>query len=89
MCYSLALSSNAQICLACFKGFVEIWDLQNQILIRYDLGEGLTVRCLGKPVSLSGQRFPALCGRIRGVCEENIWWGGTPGGFLGPELPSV
>ncbi|XP_044902927.1 transducin-like enhancer protein 7 isoform X3 [Felis catus] len=33
MCYSLALSSNAQICLACFKGFVEIWDLQNQILI--------------------------------------------------------
>ncbi|KAJ8785777.1 hypothetical protein J1605_006737 [Eschrichtius robustus] len=34
MCYSLAVSSNAQICLACFKGFVEIWDLQNQILIR-------------------------------------------------------
>ncbi|KAG8523665.1 Transducin-like enhancer protein 7 [Galemys pyrenaicus] len=34
ICYSLALSSNAQICLACFKGFVEIWDLQNQILIR-------------------------------------------------------
>ncbi|NIG61775.1 transducin-like enhancer protein 2-like [Pontoporia blainvillei] len=33
MCYSLAVSSNAQICLACFKGFVEIWDLQNQILI--------------------------------------------------------
>ncbi|KAI4558747.1 hypothetical protein MJT46_013389 [Ovis ammon polii x Ovis aries] len=34
VCYSLALSSNAQICVACFKGFVEIWDLQNQILIR-------------------------------------------------------
>ncbi|XP_037373956.2 transducin-like enhancer protein 7 [Talpa occidentalis] len=34
ICYSLAISSNAQICLACFKGFVEIWDLQNQILIR-------------------------------------------------------
>eukprot|EP00069_Balaena_mysticetus_P007127 bmy_18927T0 len=33
MCYSLAVSSNAQICLACFKGFVEIWDVQNQILI--------------------------------------------------------
>ncbi|XP_057566798.1 transducin-like enhancer protein 7 [Hippopotamus amphibius kiboko] len=34
MCSSLAVSSNARICLACFKGFVEIWDLQNQILIR-------------------------------------------------------
>lgn len=40
MCYSLAISSNAQICLACYKGFVEIWDLRNQILIRYDLAEG-------------------------------------------------
>ena len=36
-CYSLAVSSDAHICLACFHGFVEIWDLQNQILIRYDL----------------------------------------------------
>ncbi|MEJ1276054.1 putative gene 21964 [Cricetulus griseus] len=34
MCYSLALSSDAHICLASFKGFVEIWDVQNQILIR-------------------------------------------------------
>ncbi|KAM9192127.1 LOW QUALITY PROTEIN: transducin-like enhancer protein 7 [Dugong dugon] len=33
-CFSLAISSDAQICLACFKGFVEIWDLQNQILVR-------------------------------------------------------
>uniref|UniRef100_A0A2K6LBF3 TLE family member 7 n=1 Tax=Rhinopithecus bieti TaxID=61621 RepID=A0A2K6LBF3_RHIBE len=33
-CYSLAVSSDAHICLACFHGFVEIWDLQNQILIR-------------------------------------------------------
>ncbi|KAM5262597.1 transducin-like enhancer protein 7 [Ctenodactylus gundi] len=34
ICYSLAISSDAHICLACFRGFVEIWDLQNQILIR-------------------------------------------------------
>ncbi|KAM9607129.1 LOW QUALITY PROTEIN: transducin-like enhancer protein 7 [Trichechus inunguis] len=33
-CFSLAISSDAHICLACFKGFVEIWDLQNQILVR-------------------------------------------------------
>ena len=50
VCYSLALSSNAQICVASFKGFVEIWDLQNQILIRYDpRGWGATVRLLGLP----------------------------------------
>lgn len=47
-CYSLAISPNAQICLACFKGFVEIWDLQNQILIRCDAGwESLAGRPLG------------------------------------------
>lgn len=34
ICYSLALSSDAHICLASFKGFVEIWDVRNQILIR-------------------------------------------------------
>ncbi|XP_023564915.1 transducin-like enhancer protein 2 [Octodon degus] len=34
ICYSLALSSDARVCLACFRGFVEIWDLQNHILIR-------------------------------------------------------
>lgn len=34
ICYSLALSSDAHLCLASFKGFVEIWDVQNQILIR-------------------------------------------------------
>ncbi|XP_049719959.1 transducin-like enhancer protein 7 [Loxodonta africana] len=33
-CFSLVISSDAHICLACFKGFVEIWDLQNQIMIR-------------------------------------------------------
>nr|XP_051702965.1 transducin-like enhancer protein 7 isoform X2 [Oryctolagus cuniculus] len=34
VCCSLAVSSDAHICLACFRGLVEIWDLQNQILIR-------------------------------------------------------
>ncbi|KAL2762162.1 transducin-like enhancer protein 7 [Daubentonia madagascariensis] len=34
MCHSLAISHDAHICLACFKGFVEMWDLQNQVLIR-------------------------------------------------------
>ncbi|XP_076989074.1 transducin-like enhancer protein 7 isoform X2 [Tamandua tetradactyla] len=33
-CRSLAVSSDARICAACFGGFVDIWDLQNQILIR-------------------------------------------------------
>lgn len=71
MCYSLAISSNAQICLACFKGFVEIWDLQNQILIRCDpeAGGGLMVRGLGKHVSLSGPPFP-LC--VAGLGEP-VW----------------
>lgn len=81
MCYSLALSSNAQICLACFKGFVEIWDLRNQILIRYDLGEGLMVRSLGKLVSLSGPPSP-LCAGGLGECVWRIYAGccwGLPG----------
>ncbi|XP_059939161.1 transducin-like enhancer protein 7 [Mesoplodon densirostris] len=53
MCYSLAVSSNAQICLACFKGFVEIWDLQNQILIRKHEVPIYGSRC----VDLTGNKF--------------------------------
>ncbi|XP_036919644.1 transducin-like enhancer protein 7 [Sturnira hondurensis] len=53
ICYSLALSSNAQICLACFKGFVEIWDLQNQILIRKQEVPEYGSRC----VDLIGNKF--------------------------------
>ncbi|KAF6079685.1 TLE family member 7 [Phyllostomus discolor] len=53
ICYSLALSSNAQICLACFKGFVEIWDLQNQILIRKQEIPEYGSRC----VDLTGNKF--------------------------------
>ncbi|KAF3817670.1 hypothetical protein GH733_012957 [Mirounga leonina] len=53
MCYSLALSSNAQICLACFKGFVEIWDLQNQILIRKHEVPEYGSRC----VDIAGSKF--------------------------------
>ncbi|XP_077612478.1 transducin-like enhancer protein 7 [Crocuta crocuta] len=52
-CYSLALSSNAQICLACFKGFVEIWDLQNQILIRKHEVPEYGSRC----VDIAGNKF--------------------------------
>uniref|UniRef100_A0A8D1YRT3 TLE family member 7 n=1 Tax=Sus scrofa TaxID=9823 RepID=A0A8D1YRT3_PIG len=52
-CYSLAISSNAQICLACFKGFVEIWDLQNQILIRKHEVPVYGSRC----VDLAGNQF--------------------------------
>ncbi|XP_054939394.1 transducin-like enhancer protein 7 [Physeter macrocephalus] len=53
MCYSLAVSSNAQICLACFKGFVEIWDLQNQILIRKHEVPIYGSRC----VDIAGNKF--------------------------------
>ncbi|XP_032470716.1 transducin-like enhancer protein 7 [Phocoena sinus] len=53
MCYSLAVSSNAQICLACFKGFVEIWDLQNQILIRKHEVPIYGSRC----VDITGNKF--------------------------------
>ncbi|KAF5919519.1 hypothetical protein HPG69_000118 [Diceros bicornis minor] len=53
MCYSLAISSNAQICLACFKGFVEIWDLQNQILIRKHEVPEYGSRC----VDIVGNKF--------------------------------
>ncbi|XP_077919657.1 transducin-like enhancer protein 7 [Halichoerus grypus] len=53
MCYSGALSSNAQICLACFKGFVEIWDLQNQILIRKHEVPEYGSRC----VDIAGSKF--------------------------------
>ncbi|XP_036782866.1 transducin-like enhancer protein 7 [Manis pentadactyla] len=53
MCYSLAISSNAQICLACFKGFVEIWDLQNQILIRRHQVPTYGSRC----VDIAGNKF--------------------------------
>nr|XP_012421147.1 PREDICTED: protein groucho-1 [Odobenus rosmarus divergens] len=53
ICYSLALSSNAQICLACFKGFVEIWDLQNQILIRKHEVPEYGSRC----VDIAGSKF--------------------------------
>lgn len=84
MCYSLAISSNAQICLACFKGFVEIWDLQNQILIRYDPGEGLMVRPLGKAMSPSGPHFPFCAGRL-GESAQRIYLG-RPMGFLGLKL---
>ncbi|XP_075851696.1 transducin-like enhancer protein 7 [Microcebus murinus] len=34
MCPSLALSHDARLCFACFKGCVEIWDVHNQILVR-------------------------------------------------------
>ncbi|KAM5207909.1 transducin-like enhancer protein 7 [Hipposideros larvatus] len=53
MCYSLAISSNAQICLACFKGFVEIWDLRNQILIRKHEVPEYGSRC----VDIAGNMF--------------------------------
>ncbi|XP_019613109.2 transducin-like enhancer protein 7 [Rhinolophus sinicus] len=53
MCYSLAISSNAQICLACFKGFVEIWDLRNQILIRKHEVPEYGSRC----VDIAGNKF--------------------------------
>ncbi|XP_036129813.1 transducin-like enhancer protein 7 [Molossus molossus] len=53
ICYSLAISSNAQICLACFKGFVEIWDLQNQILIRKHKVPEYGSRC----VDITGNKF--------------------------------
>ncbi|XP_045149858.1 transducin-like enhancer protein 7 [Echinops telfairi] len=35
-CFSIAISSDGHILMACFSEFVEIWDLRNQILIRYD-----------------------------------------------------
>ncbi|XP_061243820.1 transducin-like enhancer protein 7 isoform X2 [Bos javanicus] len=53
VCYSLALSSNAQICVASFKGFVEIWDLQNQILIRKHEVPIYGSRC----VDITGNKF--------------------------------
>ncbi|EHB15468.1 Transducin-like enhancer protein 2, partial [Heterocephalus glaber] len=53
MCHSLAISSDAQICLACFKGFVEIWDLQNQILIRKHEVPIYGSRC----VDITGNKF--------------------------------
>ncbi|CAH7062655.1 Tle7 [Phodopus roborovskii] len=53
MCYSLALSSDAHICLASFKGFVEIWDVQNQILIRKHEVPPYGSRC----VDITGFKF--------------------------------
>nr|XP_040135894.1 transducin-like enhancer protein 7 [Ictidomys tridecemlineatus] len=53
MCYSLAISSDARICLACFRGFVEIWDLQNQILIRKHEVPIYGSRC----VDIAGNKF--------------------------------
>ncbi|KAF7462253.1 Hypothetical predicted protein [Marmota monax] len=53
MCYSLAISSDAHICLACFRGFVEIWDLQNQILIRKHEVPIFGSRC----VDIAGNKF--------------------------------
>lgn len=79
VCYSLAISSNAQICLACFKGFVEIWDLQNQILIRYDLGAGRHLSFLDLPLPCVWQDYVSQCG-------EYIW--GPSRAFLGPKLLS-
>nr|XP_020009480.1 transducin-like enhancer protein 2 [Castor canadensis] len=52
-CYSLALSSDAHICLACFKGFVEIWDVQNQILIRKHEVPIYGSRC----IDIAGHKF--------------------------------
>ncbi|XP_069882280.1 transducin-like enhancer protein 7 [Dipodomys merriami] len=53
ICYSLAVSSDAHICLACFKGFVEIWDVQNQILIRKHEVPVYGSRC----VDITGHKF--------------------------------
>ncbi|XP_041910138.1 transducin-like enhancer protein 7 [Arvicola amphibius] len=53
ICYSLALSSDAHICLASFKGFVEIWDVQNQILIRKHEVPPYGSRC----VDITGFKF--------------------------------
>uniref|UniRef100_A0A8C5L463 TLE family member 7 n=1 Tax=Jaculus jaculus TaxID=51337 RepID=A0A8C5L463_JACJA len=53
VCYSLALSSDAHICLASFKGFVEIWDVQNQILIRKLEVPSYGSRC----VDITGHKF--------------------------------
>ncbi|KAM4833722.1 transducin-like enhancer protein 7 [Thomomys bottae] len=53
ICYSLAISSDAHICLACFKGFVEIWDVQNQILIRKHEVPVYGSRC----VDITGHKF--------------------------------
>ncbi|KAK2085412.1 Transducin-like enhancer protein 7 [Saguinus oedipus] len=52
-CYSLAVSSDAHICLAGFQGFVEIWDLQNQILIRKHQVPVYASRC----VDITGNMF--------------------------------
>ncbi|XP_060041194.1 transducin-like enhancer protein 7 [Erinaceus europaeus] len=53
LCYSLALSSDARICVACFKGFVEIWDVPNQILIRKHQVPKYGSRC----VDIAGSKF--------------------------------
>ncbi|NP_001357768.1 transducin-like enhancer protein 7 [Mus musculus] len=53
ICYSLALSSDAHLCLASFKGFVEIWDVQNQILIRKHEVPPYASRC----VDITGFKF--------------------------------
>ncbi|XP_048210692.1 transducin-like enhancer protein 7 [Perognathus longimembris pacificus] len=53
ICYSLAVSSDAHLCLACFKGFVEIWDVQNQILIRKHEVPVYGSRC----VDITGHKF--------------------------------
>ncbi|XP_033613915.1 transducin-like enhancer protein 7 isoform X2 [Fukomys damarensis] len=52
-CFSLAISSDGQICVACFRGFVEIWDLQNQILIRKHEVPTYGSRC----VDITGSKF--------------------------------
>ncbi|KAM6223794.1 transducin-like enhancer protein 7 [Rhynchocyon petersi] len=45
-CFSLVISSDARICLASFNGFLEIWDLQNQILIRKSKLPSSGYRCV-------------------------------------------
>uniref|UniRef100_H0XYI9 Uncharacterized protein n=1 Tax=Otolemur garnettii TaxID=30611 RepID=H0XYI9_OTOGA len=53
MCHSLAVSSDAHICLACFRGFVEVWDLQNQVLIRRQELPKFGSRC----IDIAGNKF--------------------------------
>ncbi|XP_040838096.1 transducin-like enhancer protein 7 [Ochotona curzoniae] len=46
VCYSLAISTDARICMASFRGFVEVWDLQNQQLIRNQVVPIYGSRCI-------------------------------------------
>ncbi|XP_049643395.1 transducin-like enhancer protein 7 [Suncus etruscus] len=53
ICCSLALSSDARMCVTCSQSLVEIWDLQNQILIRQIRLPMHRLRC----VDLTGSQF--------------------------------